>query len=131
MKPEIESTKLFNHFISAKAYKNGIIRKIDVGEIGLAQEHDYFLIRYFQVKEKYRNKGVGKELLNTIIRELQNVNYSYIEVVPNSDPYEGESYIDNEKLYSIYQHLGFEFVDENADPKAYNNKMRLKKNSNT
>jgi GNAT superfamily N-acetyltransferase len=127
MKPEIESTKLFKSFISAKAYKKGFIRKIEVGEIGLAQSCDYFLIRYFHVKEKYRNKGVGKELLNTIIEELQTENYSYIEVVPNSDPYEGESYIDNEKLYSIYQHLGFEFVDENADPKAYNNKMRLKR----
>lgn len=107
--------------IKVKAYK-GIICKYEIGTIMVDKISTYYQIRYFCVREKYRQLGVGKKLLNAVLQEIEN---SEVIVYPNSEAYSGETPIENETLYTIYEHLGFQLEEEHADRKKVNERMKL------
>lgn len=91
----------------------------------LEQDKRYAQIEFFRVHEKFRNQGIGKQLLQCVKEELKQSGCEYILVYPNSDPYEGESYFESEELYEVYQHLGFSFTKEDIDLSRPNSEMKL------
>lgn len=97
--------KVLKDGIKVKAYK-GTIFKAEIGEIMVDKISTYYQIKFFRVLEKYRHQGIGSKLLNAVIQETKE---SQIIVYPNSEAYEGEKPVDNETLYTIYEHLGFQF----------------------
>ena len=60
-------------------------------------------------------KGIGRALLFSMIDVMKKNGGTILIVQPNSEPYEGENPIENEKLYEIYEHLGFVLKDAEAD----------------
>ena len=116
----IKTKEIFNGEANAVSYT---IHKEEIGRIGLTVESDYFQIKYFMVKEKKRNTGVGRKLLGKMIKEVKKAKGTKIIVFPNSEPYEGDKPIKPEKLYKIYEHLGFDLENKKADLKKPNNKM--------
>lgn len=81
----------------------------------------------FRVREKIRNQSIGKALL-TKGKEIliHYYNAEILTVCPISDPYPGESYLPIKDLYHVYQKLGFQLIDKNADLNNAGNKMFLK-----
>lgn len=117
--------KILKDGIEVKAYK-GIICKYEIGTIMVEKISTYYQIKYFRVREKYRQLGVGKKLLNAVLQEIEN---REVIVYPNSEAYSGETPIENETLYTIYEHLGFQLEEEYVDRKKANERMKLiKKN---
>ena len=51
--------KILKDGIEVKAYK-GIICKYEIGTIMVEKISTYYQIKYFRVREKYRQLGVGK-----------------------------------------------------------------------
>lgn len=81
----------------------------------------------FRVREKIRNQSIGKALLTKgkgIL--IHYYNAEILTVCPISDPYPGESYLPIKDLYHVYQKLGFQLIDKNADLNNACNKMFLK-----
>lgn len=117
--------KILKDGIEVKAYK-GIICKYEIGTIMVEKISTYYQIKYFRVRENYRQLGVGKKLLNAVLQEIEN---REVIVYPNSEAYSGETPIENETLYTIYEHLGFQLEEEYVDRKKANERMKLiKKN---
>lgn len=83
----IKTKEIFNGEANAVSYT---IHKEEIGRIGLTVESDYFQIKYFMVKEKKRNTGVGRKLLEKMIKEVKKAKGTKIIVFPNSEPYEGD-----------------------------------------
>lgn len=98
----------------------------EIGILGFVEgDEGYCRIDFFRVREAEREKGIGRRLLETAIEELRKHGYTEIIVYPKSEPYEGDSYIEPQELYEIYQHLGFCFTEENVDRERCNNEMKL------
>lgn len=117
--------KILEDGIQVTAYK-GIICKYEIGTLMVEEISTYYQIKYFRVREKYRQLGVGKKLLKAVLQEIEN---KEVIVYPNSEAYSGETRIENETLYTIYEHLGFQLEEEHADRKKANERMKLiKKN---
>ena len=103
--------------------KNGSLQLVayDKEEIGILEiiTHglDYFKIDKFKVQEKHRKQGVGKKLIESAVEIIKESGGKEIIVFPNSEPYSGESPIDNQQLCEIYEKLGFELIDKPLDIK--------------
>lgn len=96
-------------------------KKEEVGYLHIYRVCDAtFQIERFAVKEKYRGKGIGSELLNTLQKKVKKYGGKKIIVYPNSEPYEGECYIERRELYEIYGKLGFRFIDSDVDVEKSN-----------
>lgn len=100
------------------AYDN-IFTKQEIGRLELIIDPaaDYFRIDGFRVHQKWRNKGVGRRLIQQAKKIVKVNRGKRFLVYPNSEPYGGEDYVDPEVLYRIYQHLGFQMKDLSADLK--------------
>lgn len=86
-------------------------------------------IQQFRVKEKFRNQRIGKALITTGKEILiQYYNAEILTVCPISFPYPGESSFPIKNLYFVYQKLGFEPIDKNADLDKSGSKMYMKLN---
>lgn len=98
------------------AYDN-IFTKQEIGRLELIIDPaaDYFRIDGFRVHQKWRNKGVGRRLIQQAKKIVKVNGGKRFLVYPNSEPYKGEDYMDSETLYRIYQHLGFQLEDLSAD----------------
>lgn len=109
-------------------YECGIFRKSEIGRINWigGKEYDFHRIDAFRVKERYRKQGIGKSMLDGLINVVKSCSGNIIEVYPNSEQYEGESIVENELLYKIYECMGFELVNPNANRHKPNNKMTIK-----
>lgn len=118
--------KLVINVDEAVAYQ-GIFEKEEVGRIGITPifEEDCYKIGCFRVREKVRKSGIGKKLFREMIKVVDNSGFGSIVVYPNSEPYEGDSYLEPQLLYQIYMRLGFEFVDEKVELDKPNSKMIL------
>lgn len=81
----------------------------------------------FRVREKIRNQSIGKALL-TKGKEIliHYYNAEILTVCPSSDPYPDESYFPIKDLYCVYQKLGFQSINKNADLNKSGNKMHMK-----
>lgn len=89
-------------------------QKTEVGLIQVKpQSSNYFQIELFYVTEQYRRQGIGKKLLKKLINKLKSLNCTTLTVVPASVSYDGDSVIDRQTLYTIYQNLGFQFQKPN------------------
>lgn len=96
-------------------------KKEEVGYLHIYHLHDAtFQIERFAVKEKYRGKGIGRELLNTLQKKVKKYGGKKIIVYPNSEPYEDECYTKQSELYEIYGKLGFRFADGDVDTEKPN-----------
>lgn len=111
----------------AVAYK-GAFRKMEVGRIAITPifEEDCCKIQCFRVREKLRKNGIGKRLLEKMIQQVEDADFKSLVVYPNSEPYDGDSYVEPQQLYMIYKNLGFEFVDERVTMSKPSNKMIMK-----
>ena len=69
-----------------------------------------YSIDSFRIKNDYRNKGIGRKMLNSAIKRLKELNVIKLSVYPYSDPYEGDPFMEDSLLYKIYKHLGFKTV---------------------
>ena len=116
----------------AIAYTGFIIKK-EIGCINIIANPNFgfFKIESFRVKEKYRKTGIGRQLLDAMVHEISKVGGGNLMVYPNSEPYEGDSYINHPNLYQIYEHLGFVLEDPSSDKSRPNHKMILEIPSST
>ena len=73
-----------------------------------------FQVQQLQVKEKFRNQGIAKNMFTDVEKMLDKSSGNYIYVRPNSEPYEGESPIDTVTLYTIYEALDFHLDNPNT-----------------
>ena len=98
---------------------NNIFTKQEIGRLELIinPTADYFRIDGFRVHQKWRNKGVGRKLIQQAKKIVKVNGGKRFLVYPNSEPYKGEDYVEPEVLYKIYQHLGFQLEDLSADIK--------------
>ena len=76
-----------------------------------------------RVKEVFRNQGIAKKLFSEVEKKFDKSNGNYLSVRPNSEPYDAESYIDIETLYTIYEKLGFHLSDPDASRSTPNHLM--------
>ncbi len=97
----------------------------EVGFIELKQIDDYLQIENFCVKENLRNQKIGYHLLKKAKKVGKWCGFHKMKVFPMSDPYPGDSYINDKDLYIIYQKLGFVFKNENPDLNIANEEMNL------
>lgn len=113
-----------NNSIIIKAMKSSWCSKgEEIGNINVCIIEEYAKIEGFCVKEKYREIGIGKNLLKKAIEQLREWNIDKIIVYPNSEDIYEDKMIQIEKLYEIYRKLGFDFEDKNEDVTKTNNKM--------
>lgn len=73
-----------------------------------------------------RKKGIGKELLQYVVQFVKASNISKIWVMPT--PFaeqENDCKLPLEFVYTIYEHLGFQFENPSADRKKEGNIMYL------
>lgn len=98
---------------------NNIFTKQEIGRLELIinPTADYYRIDGFRVHQKWRNKGVGRRLIQQAKKIVKANGGKRFLVYPNSEPYKGEDYVEPEVLYKIYQHLGFQLEDLSADIK--------------
>ena len=61
-------------------------------------------INIYKVREKYRNIGVGRILLEEAERMVKEAGYSTVFVSPSSAPYTGDSEISFDKLMEYYEY---------------------------
>lgn len=121
---KIQVDEMINDGAEAIAYK-GIFHKREIGVITMLAQPDsnYYRLDQFRVKEKVRNRGLGRKLLTKMIEEIRRAGGTSLIVYPNSEPYPGDTEVESEKLYKIYEHLGFALEDPQADRSRPNNKM--------
>ena len=122
MKIKIE--KLYNSFVQATAYA-GLFRKKELGVIVMSAEANCFWLTHFRVRESYRNKGIGKLLLQAMIEEAARAGGKEHAVWPSSETYDEEKPVDEELLYKIYEKLGFRFDAEDSDGSEFNIKRMI------
>lgn len=98
---------------------NNIFTKQEIGRLELIinPTADYYRIDGFRVHQKWRNKGVGRRLIQQAKKIVKANGGKRFLVYPNSEPYKGEDYVEPEVLYKIYQHLWFQLEDLSADIK--------------
>ncbi len=84
---------------------------------------NYLRIDSFGVEEKYRQKGVGKKLIEAMVAEVKRIGGNTIIVYPNPECYADEEPLDIETLYKVYERLGFALDNPSADYKRRDNKM--------
>lgn len=75
-----------------------------------------------------RKKGIGKKLFGEMIKVVENSGFDSLVVRPNSEPYEGDSYLEPQLLYQIYMKLGFKFLNKNVELDKPSSKMILRIN---
>ena len=97
----------------------------EIGYLDMICSDNYVQIDHFRVREEERGNGIGRKLMDALLDRLNKAGYTEIVVYPNSEPYEGDSYLEPAKLYEIYGKLGFVLADKNADTSKSNNKMIL------
>ena len=116
--------KLLINADEAVAYK-GIFEKEEVGRISITPicEEDCYKIGCFRVREKVRKSGIGKKLFGEMIKVVESSGFGSVVVYPNSEPYEGDSYLEPYILYQIYMKLGFKFLNKNVELDKPNIKM--------
>lgn len=104
----------------------GFLKK-EIGFIRLISHSpsNYYKIEFFKVREKYRRKHIGKDMLSRVVEDVKAEGGTRIFVYPNSDPYDGDSRIEPPILYEIYKNLGFEFTSDIVDLSKPNNEMIL------
>lgn len=108
---------------SATAH-TGITKK-EIGHICMIADanSNYLRIDSFGVEEKYRQKGVGKKLIEAMVAEVKRIGGNTIIVYPNPECYADEEPLDIETLYKVYERLGFALDNPSADYKRRDNKM--------
>ena len=106
--------------------KTKVIGRIEYNLIQRSQKENILTITWFLVKPNERKKGIGKELLQYVVQFAKASNISKIWVIPT--PFaeqENDCKLPLEFVYAIYEHLGFQFANPNADRKKEGNKMYL------
>lgn len=121
--PEVKN--IFNHDAGASVNIKIFHKKIELGTISMVavKETDYYRLDSFRVRKIARKHGIGRKLLSAMIEEVKKDGGTTLIVYPNTEPYEGEPGIDPQKLYEIYEHLGFQLANKMADISQPNNKM--------
>ena len=61
-------------------------------------------IESFYIEEKYRNKGIGTNLINEFIKYSKNLNIKYISI---------DNFVENSCAKYLYNKLGFKLLKEN------------------
>lgn len=99
-----------NHYLDVNipkeidAYQNVVIDHHIVGCLGVIKHDDGVLLDEIYLKEEYRGKGIGTELIKSVIHNYPIV---YLWVYKNND-----------KALSLYHQLGFNIVNE-TDTRYY------------
>ena len=104
------------------------ITKKKIGHICMLVDADanYFRIDSFGVEEKYRQKGVGRKLIESMIVEAKQIGGNAIIVYPSPECYADEEPMGIEVLYRVYEKLGFTLDSPTADYKKRDNKMTMR-----
>lgn len=93
----------------SRAYKG----KEEIGLIIMKVTGSEFRIDEFKVKEKERNKEIGRKLLKEMVSEVNRLEGTEIIIYPNSSPYPEDNKIEIETLYHIYKgKFGFLFEED-------------------
>lgn len=81
---------------------------------------------YYLVKPNERKKEIGKELLQYVVQfaKASNISKIWVEPIPFAEQ-ENDCKLPLGFVYAIYEHLGFQFANPNADRKKEGNKMYL------
>lgn len=94
----------------ATAYKTCYGKKMPVGYLQLRAFDGYQRIEFFGVKEADRGVGIGRKLLQTVLKNAEK-----IIVYPHPESYEDEAEMAVNTLYEIYEKLGFVLEDTNIN----------------
>lgn len=115
-----------NYVIYTPTPKHGLVEAIaynacnaDLEEIGAIQvrneENGCCHIEFFGVKEANRRTGIGRKLLEAVLKKLHVVGITKVLVYPHPESFSGEDEMNANTLYDIYEALGFILDDNSAD----------------
>ena len=91
-----------------------------------SQKENILTITWFLVKPNERKKEIGKELLQYVVQfaKASNISKIWVAPIPFAEQ-ENDCKLPLGFVYAIYEHLGFQFANPNADRKKEGNKMYL------
>lgn len=106
---EIVNKTIGKEHVEFEAINKSFLFTKKVGWIRIFQQLDdpcHFQIEDFYLDPKFRNRGIGKDLLTTAEKFIEETyNAKIITVYPAP---EGEESLSRSTLYKIYEKLGFE-----------------------
>jgi Acetyltransferases len=94
--------KFFCDKFSCEKYKIIVYDNSDIGAVSVSKKDSYIFINIIEILPKYQNKGIGTSIINQIITDSKNEDFSRVLLqVFKKNP-----------AKKLYDKLGFSTIDE-------------------